>query len=492
MATNEASLTRSSLISVFTNAYILNALGRAADVVWLLLLFTVLSVEQVAFFSLASAAAAFFAMGLDAGINQTLLRAFSARSLSLRHGAFLALRVRTILFSIILLAGGTWWLVKKPTAEVATTVVVACAVQLWILAEQFCQQWLKANDRQTLANILATSDSFLKLVATCALTLGKRDATALDFFALQNIAHCILTIGCLIACANTSRYESAAQPASAATRSLLRASGWFAVMGLITVVQNRIDWLLIAKFADNAALASYSLVNRAYEVLMMLIGTGAMTLFPMLCRTSVVQRETALVATFRKAVLATGVLGAGVAAVLLPAFCNWMWGEKYPGAGALFGLLMPVACLSTFIQIMYYEAVSGGGEARLVALTIVSTLAQLAVNLTLVPLWGSQGAIAGMLTLALGNISFYFVLRAQLRLPSSATMSHLVVYAMTMAIVWLTITFTVPFLWAKLCIGTLIWSVFSYGWLLGGHERTALKRIAIVRLRLIAEGSGAQ
>lgn len=485
----ETTLIQRSFLSVLASAYILNALGRVADVLWLLLLFSVLSVEQVSLFALASAIAAFFAMSLDAGLNQTLLREFSTRGLSMQRGALTALRVRTILLLITLLAGGGWWLLKKPAPELTMTVVAACAIQLWILVEQFCQQWLKANGRQTLANMLATADPFFKLVAMCVLAVNKSGASAFWFFAMQNVSHCILAIVCVLACANTSRSHSTAPEAYASAPALLRASGWFAVMGLITVAQNRADWLLLANFADSTALASYSLVNRAYEVLMMLIGTGAMTLFPVLCQARVLQRDIPLIVLFRKCVLAAGTLGTGAAAILLPVICNWLWNDKYPDADTLFSVIMPVACLSTFIQMMYYEAIASHGEARLVVMAIISTLAQIGVNLALVPLWGPQGAVVGMLTLALTNIALYFAQRSELRLPPLATMIHLMVYTATMATLWLAIAFFVPTLWAQLCIGALIWAAFSYIWLLDKSERTALRRITVTWLNLVTSGS---
>jgi O-antigen/teichoic acid export membrane protein len=241
------------------------------------------------------------------------------------------------------------------------------------------------------------------------------------------------------------------------------------------VAQIRVDWLLVAHLASATATASYSLVNRAYEVLMMLIGTGAMTLFPMLCRANDSTHDGVGVRAFRKAVLAAGVLASGGAALLLPGFCVWVWHDKYPGADVLFAMLMPVACLSTFIQAMYYEAVAKRAEARLVTLGIVSTIAQFAVNVTLIPRLGPAGAVAGMLTLAVANITFYFWQRNALHLPSLADMMRLAVYAIGMGVLWLVVALTVPTLTAQLAVGGAAWVVVTLVCLLEPPERRAIK-----------------
>lgn len=474
-----------SFLTVIAGAYALNLVGRVADVGWLLLLFTALPVEQIANFALASAVAAFFAMSLDAGLNQTLLREFSSRRLTLQRGARIAATTRAALLMGALTIGALWIVFAKPAADLVAVIAAACSVQLWIVIEQFCQQWLKANDRQTLANALAASEPFLKLSAAAVLVIMDDGVIALEFFAVQNVYHCLLTAACVIACVR-NRGPAPSNVVAQPLPVMLRASAWFALMGLITVTQNRVDWLLLSNFASQAAVATYSLVGRAYEVLMMLIGTGAMTLFPLLCRDR--ERQQGL-PVFRKAVLATGVAAAGAAAMLLPGICEWIWMGKYPGANTLFALLMPVACLSTFIQMMYYEAIASRAEGKLVALGVVSTLAQLVVNAVLVPRWGPVGAVAGLLTLASANIALYFVQRVRLGLPPLAVMVPLAAYAVGMAIVATALSFVVPNVWARLGIGFVVWALFTYGWLLDSGEKAALKGIlGSMRLRLVSVG----
>src|SRR5688500_16580102 len=99
---------RRSFLTVIASAYALNVVARVADVCWLLLLFTALPIEQIATFALASAVAAFFAMGLDAGLNQTLLREFSSRRLTLQRGARIAATARVALLVTALTIGALW------------------------------------------------------------------------------------------------------------------------------------------------------------------------------------------------------------------------------------------------------------------------------------------------------------------------------------------------------------------------------------------------
>ncbi len=486
----ESTTSRRSFLSVIASAYILNSAGRVADVVWLLLLFTALSVEQVAVFALASAVAAFFSMALDAGLNQTLLREFSAARVTIVRGATIAISVRAVALALAIVAGGLWVAVAKPEHESIAAVVVACAVQLWVLLEQFCQQWMKANDRQTLANTLAALEPFLKLGATAVLMTASEPVTAVEFFVAQNVYHCLLALACVIACARTQPHLQAAT--AEPLRKILGASSWFALMGLITVAQNRVDWLLVAKFASAPMVASYTLVNRAYEVLMLLIGTGAMTLFPWLCRDSG-GRGGGASSSFGKAVLAGGVLSAGLAALVLPAFCAFVWKDKYVGADALLSGLMPIACVSTFIQLMYYQAIAGRAEARVVAIGAVATCIQIAANLLLVPRYGAIGAVWGMLVLAVANVALYWQQRAKLSLSASPDLFRLGGYAAINGLMWFAIAAAGSNVWLQFGVGLSIWAALTYCWLLSTPERTALAAaIGSMRTRLAAAGASSR
>lgn len=465
------------MFTVLANAYLLNIAARAADVFWVVLLYSVLPTDEVAAFALASAVAAFFAMALDGGVNQTLLRAFSNGTLGFNAGARIALQIRATLFACVAVGGGLWFMSGRPIDEAVTTIAAACGVQVWTLIEQFCWQWMRANDQQTKANALSAVEPMLKVVVTIALTQLPGPVTALQFFVAQNIYHIVIAGLCVHACVGAgSGRRGIPEPICGGLLEVLRPSLWFAGIGLITVAQNRLDWLLVAHFSTPESTANYSMANRAYELMLMLIGTGATTLFPILCRNrGEPENQSPNMLMLRRLILSSGVLAGGVAAIALPDVAALLWGAKYVGAQDLFATLMPLAALATLTQLLYYDAVVARSEVKILWIAIASTIGQLLVNLVALPILGVQGAVLGMLTMIVLNNAAYLFQTIRQPIADRRGLVQMTVYAFASTVLWVLIALAPGEAWARLIACITVWAFTTWTWLLPEHDRQVLR-----------------
>lgn len=399
-------------ISTLTSAYVLATVARGAEIFFFVWLFSEFSVDQVGLYSWGIAVSAFFGIALDLGTTQVLIREFSRRSIDIG----LAVRSGLLIRAPVLLAGLfvllAWDRLWRPAPEVFWTAVLASLIQLFISAESLCYAWLKSHQRQTLANALAMFDPVgrLAVLGVMFLILDTDNAVGL----LEGIAswHVVLFVvsASIVGCnaAQNPKGQSRPSTLSSIKQRLLLPGLTFGLIGLITVTQNRLDWLLISHYNGKAELANYSVANKAYEILMLMSGIAMATMYPWLCGRSGDALFERKMNTITALVLSGGAAVALSAALYLPGMLGWIWGDKYEPAYGLLRMLLPVSVFSVAVMILYYRLIAKGMEGRLLKASVLVTLLQSCINVTLISTYGGVGAVFGMGTLAVGNLLCYW------------------------------------------------------------------------------------
>lgn len=406
-----------SLRTTLLNAYVLTGVARACDLLFFLGLLTSFLVEEVGLYSWVAAIMAFFAILLELGLSQSLVREFSQRSFGFKSAMLPSFVIRLPILGVAAGAYLVWGLVGGAGSRAYEAVGLAGAIQVLMLGEAYCVAWMKSRGHQSLANVLATCDPVGRLLVFTIVVHG---------FGLQGIVellagvvgfHFFLFITIVAVAWRLVLGERLNEPGDLSLlpsiQVLLRSSITLGVIGLVGVVQNRLDWLIVSTYSGTAELASYSLANKAYEMLVLFMGVAMLTVYPWICR-----REQNVLFRMRVHVILTALLITGASlslgsALYLHDLLSLIWGAKYAEARPLLQWLLPVAAISTPVVILYYQLVAREWEQALLIVSIVSAVLQLSINLWLIPRIGPIGAVAGMVTLALVNVACLSVLASR-------------------------------------------------------------------------------
>jgi O-antigen/teichoic acid export membrane protein len=313
-----------------------------------------------------------------------------------------------------------------------------------VLGESYCLAWLKAKSHQSAANLLATLDPVGRLLVFGMVVYGFQRGSVIDLLSGVLGLHVLLLATVVVLTLRFARREEGVESNDHTSlfpgKSLLRSGITFGLIGLVAVVQNRLDWLLVSTYVGKVELASYSLANKAYEMLVLFMGVAMMTAYPWICRRDADALFRMKINIILFSLLTFGTIASLGASLYLPDLLSWIWEQKYEEARLLLQLLLPVAALSTVIVILYYQLVARERERSLLAINLVSTGIQFLVNLWLIPRVGAVGAVVGMATLALVNIACFSLLACQAGILSVnqiwRTASFLVVMFSLAFILW--------------------------------------------------------
>jgi O-antigen/teichoic acid export membrane protein len=412
-----------SLRTTLLNAYVLTGVARACDLLFFLGLLTAFLVEEVGLYSWVAAIMAFFAILLELGLSQSLVREFSQRSFgfksAMRPSFVIRLPVLGVAAGVYLL----WGLFGGVGSREYEAVGLAGAIQVLMLGEAYCVAWMKSRAHQSLANVLATCDPVGRLFVFTVLVYGCGIKGIVELLAGIFGFHLFLFITTAVVAWKLVQGERQDEPDDLSllpsTHAFLRSSLMLGIIGLVGVVQNRLDWLIVSTYTGPVQLAGYSLANKAYEMLVLFMGVAMLTVYPWICR-----RDQGVLFRIRVNVILMALLIFGTSlslgsALYLPDLLSLIWGEKYAEAGPLLQWLLPVAAISTAVVILYYQLVAREWEQALLVVSIVSAVLQLSINLWLIPRIGPIGAVAGMATLALVNVTCLSVLASRARILSS-------------------------------------------------------------------------
>lgn len=396
------------LVPTLLSAYALTGVARVCDLLFFMGLLTTFRVEEVGLYSWIAATMAFFAIVLELGLSQSLVREFSQRSFGFHSAVLPSVVIRLPILGVGVVVYLLWGVIWGVNSREYEAVGLAGAIQVLMLGESYCLAWMKGRSYQSVANVLATCDPVGRLLVFGILVYAFGFGGVVELLAGVFGLHLVLLMVTVAIAMRFARGEHLMEAAShslrSSTHALLRSGATLGVIGLVGVAQNRLDWLIVSTYTGTVELASYSLANKAYEMLVLFMGVAMLTAYPWICRH---EQDAIFRMRINIILMALLILGTTLSlgsSLYLPELLPLIWGKKYEAAGPLLQGLLPVAAISTVVVILYYQLVAREREQALLVVSVVATVFQLATNLWLIPRLGAIGAVAGMAMLASVNV----------------------------------------------------------------------------------------
>ena len=393
-------------------AYLFGLSSQGIEVFFFFLMFKYFTVEEIGLFSWAMAAAAFFAVFMDLGQNQILVREFSKGNLSVREAFNGTALFRLPLLILGLLIVNFWFIFYSPAMDRYWIILLSCMIQLLMMAEAFFKSWLSGNSRQNIANALDFSISAGRILVILVLIFMLQKVSVFYLFSALLVMHvAIVVVSCLVTFREYKRIGTSGPGGPAANGSVAKMfmlpSLIFGFMAVFTVVQNRLDWLMISHYISETELAHYSLANKFYEVFLAVFGIAARTAYPWMCREDGNAGSDSRLSLYINLIVVTGTVTPLLIALYAPSILHLLWGEKYLSSAPVVQLLMVAASIATIAGVGYYLTLSKNGESRIMPVMVLATVAQIAVNFFLIPRYGSMGAAMGMLAMTVFSTAGY-------------------------------------------------------------------------------------
>jgi O-antigen/teichoic acid export membrane protein len=183
----------------------------------------------------------------------------------------------------------------------------------------------------------------------------------------------------------------------------------FTILGILAVIQKRLDWLLVYGWLSAAELANYAVAYRLYEMIQGILGIGYGMIYVWLCRVGPGEQSDRLLSLARVTMFG-GVCISWAGVLAGPEALRLLWGMKYASAELLVRLLLGTATLSAIIGLFYYIILIEGREARLLPIAVVATSLQVLFDLMAIPTMGVLGAAFGTSVLILSTGLGYVLL----------------------------------------------------------------------------------
>jgi len=418
-------------------AYILAILAQISEILFFFVLYKFFSVEVVGFFGWAMAIATFFSFSLDLGLSQTLIRGFSQAQLDLKRVAISSFVLRLPIIIAALIVFQVWLVYYDPPREQCWMVFWVGMIQILIMGERICQSWLRANSRQITANIIAMLGSIGRLGAALILIYFLNVLSVMYLFIAIFFVHIMIFPSALFV-----TYYGYCKVSMATSFNLLEIKAtieklWvpsliFALIGFFSVIQNRLDWLMVSGFVSKIELANYSLANKGYEVILMFIGVALITAYPWMCKDNPSQSFQTRLNAYLNLVICLGVTCSLVAALYMPATLEFLWGAKYEAANTMVQLLMLGAAFSVISGVLYHLLISKRLEKKILPVTIIATGFQILFNSIFIPKLGGFGATIGMLTLiVVTTVGLFWVVHRE-KIMTFSQLNRLLVFLVIM------------------------------------------------------------
>lgn len=420
-------------------AYAFTVTARLVDVALFAMLISALRVEDMATFALASAVSAIFAIGVVFGVDQVLVRGFSEESLSLdaairRVGGIWSYSsaVSCVLLGLLLVYWGH-------LQSHALVIWIACTSQIVSLVTKFVQALLRGRNNQTAANALLLAESTIRLVVISTLWFMTRQLTSEAVF--EGFLLCqVIVAGIAVRVAKHAGVASwppimAFGSGGMSVGGMVRSCVYFFGIALVSVIQNRLDWLMISEFSTPVQLANYSIANRAYEIFLLLFGIAATTAYPWLCRASAVQRSGSLM-LMKQVEVCIGVTLALACGPLVSQVISLLWPQKYIEAERYIVWLLPVGAVSAVVIVLYYEVVARALEQKALIIGFVVSIVHAGANWFFIQSLGAFGAVCGMALLSVMCLSSYAVLIHRYRLWERGRLKRILAYVGCMVGIW--------------------------------------------------------
>jgi len=197
----------------------------------------------------------------------------------------------------------------------------------------------------------------------------------------------------LLLLAASVRAEGLGRPSSPLLRASLAfgARAWIGTLS--TAFNERVDQILVALIASEAALGIYATAVNGFEILLYPAGAAATVILPLAARAYPERRAERVLGAFRSVALLT-VTGVIVAAVLGPPLIPLVFGEPFEPSIEPFLWLLPGALGFVALAIFSNALVASSAPGRSSAGPLVSLALSVVLDFVLIPPFGADGAAA--------------------------------------------------------------------------------------------------
>lgn len=387
---------RSSPARILGLVYVAWALTLAGNQVFTLLLFFLLTPPDVGLVNWGTATGAIVFYILEGGVETALVIAAKQRPVFLSTMTFVVGTIRVATAGVVVLAwagGIAFHLLHQREAMVL--LLVGLGFVLRSLQTPFSAS-LQLRDRQATVAMLGLVQVIARFAALgLVLVLGLLSVPAV---LIASLAGDVLGLAALGAAARhrPAFDKTKALPAAELARQISRAAPLLTASQAVIMLQSRADWLLVAAFTSYAALANYSIANKAVELLVLIGSVFGRNALPWLVEgwssrnlTKVLRALTVGVSVLS---LVLAVFGAGL--------LHLAFGNKYAGANPVIPILAALGPALVLYQVVQFAAL---GRRRAIDTVIsggTAVAAQIAVDLVAIPRIGILGAALGMCAFA--------------------------------------------------------------------------------------------
>jgi O-antigen/teichoic acid export membrane protein len=427
-------------------AYIAVGVGQAASLLYFVLVFRALSVQDAGIYSWAIAVASIYTYVMDLGLVPFLVGELSINPYRLRQVmvAIAAVRLPVLVLSWFLLKAWAWVAAPSETEYVVLAfILVSYMLQMFDLA---IVSWLQVRQRQNTANMLSVVFSLLRLTGVL-LPAWSGYSVTLWYIAWLAIAAQVLSTLCFavvaVRAARTLEQRSNGSGTLHMLRRFWQRGPKLTMTYFLIALQNRLDWLLVAGIVSKSALASYSIANKLLEFPMLLAGTAARTTFPWLSRPDAAEGSAKdHMELWRRIFTFCSGLLCGSLFFWLPAIVRTFVGSKYAGAETAIALLMLGGSVFMLNQYLFYSLLARGLEREYAWLLLAAMVLQVVVDVLSMPGLGVLGAVLGMFVM--GTILHAGQMRLLIR-------QHMIDRSEVIRVE--------VFVWSSIAVAALLWMV---------------------------------
>lgn len=402
-------------------AYLYNISAKFADILFFLLVVKYLTKDDVGLFNTIMAASGFFYILLSGGLIESAFREMAEKKQSLidvfrkswKLRAVIVLLTLTILASIIFF---------ESTSEILISVLYAFFFQVASFLQNLMFSWLKASDRQSTANALILLESLLKLICIVYFILFKDLEIVYLWGAIFGCKLCMLFVAFFMTNLKMGKKLFTTEKSK---YLCYEGQTFFLFLTFLTLLQNRLDWFLIGFYLDQEDVAIYSVANRFYEIIIFILGVGATTIYPWLCkfqRSDKDENEMNNIDRLFRFQMYIAIAVIPITTVFFPIINNYVWDGRYNEVGRVLALLLPCLLLAVTNMKLYYQILAARGEKYILIFSLVTTFVQAIFNFFAIKVWGINGAIMGMWLLNGLNVIIYSILVSDYKLTYSGNL----------------------------------------------------------------------
>ena len=388
---------------VVLGAYGAGALGQVLSQLYFFFILKLLSAEQVGVYSWALAITSLYVYITDFGLTPFLVSEIPRQRYGLREvlGVILTVRLFPGIVALVLIL--LWKTFDQPTGVELAVLGLMASAQFGQLLEWGIVSWLQVGRRQNLVNLLSVVTPAGRVIGVLLVLWLRIDAALINFVVILVITQFVsLSIHAVMAlrdslCNATFRLPHAGLLVQFRGR-VWRLTGLYALMA----GQARLDWLLVSALLTKVALANYAVANKLVDFVTLGAGILAKTAYPWIAQAECQDNAVRPVLLLLERIF---VLSIGVVSMLLvlwaPPLIQMLFGAKYDAAIPAVKVMASLTSVFMLNNYFLYVLLGKNAETSYVTILAVATVAQIGVDLVLLPRLGIVGAAIGMTVMGL-------------------------------------------------------------------------------------------